>query len=97
MKATTFNAVSRLRKLALLGLVASVLMMMSVPAFALTQVNLHGPHVGADSSMFNTESDDGGLTDPVVWHFVLNQVDPGAPRRHDLRDVPKRRIEDRDR
>ncbi|MBE0417962.1 MAG: hypothetical protein IBX63_09385, partial [Coriobacteriia bacterium] len=47
MKVTTFKAISRLQKLALLGLVAAVMMMMSVPAFAATQVDLHGPHVGA--------------------------------------------------
>lgn len=33
-------------------------------------ITLHGPHVGADSQTFNTETDTGGLTDPVVWHFI---------------------------
>ena len=42
MKVTTFKAVSRLRKLALLGLVASVLMMMSAPVFAATTVTVVG-------------------------------------------------------
>jgi hypothetical protein len=79
MKVTTFKAVSRLQKLSVLGLVAAVFMLMSVPAFAATQIDLHDPHVGADSTMFQVEGDDGGLTDPVVWHFVLNQLDPGAP------------------
>ncbi|RKY28981.1 MAG: hypothetical protein DRP74_09380, partial [Candidatus Omnitrophota bacterium] len=27
-----------------------------------------------DSSTFKEDPDDGGLTDPVVWHFILNQV-----------------------
>jgi len=41
-------------------------------------VYLHGPHVGADSTTFGWEWDTGGLTDKVVWHFVLNGLDPGT-------------------
>jgi len=48
-------------------------------ALGLTTISLHSAHVGANSATFNNESDDGGLADPVVWHFVLNQLDPGAP------------------
>ena len=37
-----------------------------------TKVYLHKPHENASSDDFNTEKDCGGLTDPVVWHFILN-------------------------
>lgn len=49
----------------------------STVAFAVDgeTVSLHEPHVGASSEHFTTSSDNGGLTDPVVWHFVLNQAD----------------------
>jgi outer membrane biosynthesis protein TonB len=43
-----------------------------------TTVYLHEPHVGADSTTFQRESDCGGLTDAVVWHFVLNGLDHGT-------------------
>ena len=78
MKVTKFGALARLRKLAVLGLVLSVVMMMSVPAVGIGGIPLHASHVGADSSTLNPEDDDGRLTDPVVWHFVLNQLDEGA-------------------
>ncbi len=58
---------------------AMLLAAMTAQAFGSTAVPLHGPHVGANSETFNNESDNGGLTDPVVWHFVLNQLDKGAP------------------
>ena len=48
-------------------------------AFAATTIPLHGPHVGVSSETFNNEPDDGGLPDPVVWHFVLNQLDSETP------------------
>ena len=38
-------------------------------------VYLHSPHVNASSKNFETDPDDDGLTEPVVWHFVLNQID----------------------
>jgi hypothetical protein len=42
-------------------------------------VCLHEPHVGADSRTFGNEpGETGGLTDAVVWHFVLNQLDHGT-------------------
>jgi len=75
----------------LAGLKAALLMPMAVllalglmfsmtqSAYASTMVSLHGPHVGASSETFNNESDDGGLSDPVVWHFVLNQLDSETP------------------
>ena len=69
----------KMRVLILLTLAAAVVMMLHVPAMALTQVNLHEPHVGANSETFNTEGDTGGLTDAVVWHFVLNGLDGGTP------------------
>ena len=68
----------RSRAMMALALAAAVLLMLHAPAVALTQVNLHSSHVGANSATFNTESDDGGLTDPVVWHFVLNGLDSGT-------------------
>ena len=71
-------AASRVTRILMMGLVAAVVMMYGIPAVASTQVNLHGPHVGADSTTFNVEGDAGGLTDPVVWHFVLNQLDMGT-------------------
>jgi hypothetical protein len=57
--------------------VASVFALSGVAAAA--TVDLHFAHVGADSSTFQVDPDDGGLTDPVVWHFVLNQLDPDTP------------------
>ncbi len=73
-------AASRLTRVMLVGLAFAVFMLMAMPLYAVSPVNLHGPHVGADSSTFNTEGDTGGLTDPVVWHFVLtgNWDDPDA-------------------
>jgi hypothetical protein len=42
-------------------------------------VYLHEAHVGADSRTFENEpGDTGGLTDAVVWHFVLNGLDKGT-------------------
>lgn len=42
-------------------------------------VSLHAPHVGANSETFGNEpGDTGGLTDKVVWHFVLNGLDHGT-------------------
>lgn len=69
----------RVRAMMFMFLVAAMVMTLHAPALALTQVNLHGPHVGASSETFNTESDAGGLTDAVVWHFILNGLDHGAP------------------
>jgi hypothetical protein len=42
-------------------------------------VQLHGPHVGANSKTFGNGSGDVGATDEVVWHFVLNGLDHGTP------------------
>ena len=42
------------------------------------RVTLHFAHVGADSTNFSTESDCGGVNAGVVWHLVLNQLDPGT-------------------
>lgn len=38
------------------------------------RVELHSVHVGASSLHFERNTDDGGLAEPVVWHFVLNKV-----------------------
>ena len=38
------------------------------------RVELHSAHRNALSTEFKNESDCGGLTDPVVWHFVANQL-----------------------
>ncbi|MDI6692126.1 MAG: hypothetical protein QMD76_02280 [Anaerosomatales bacterium] len=51
----------------------------AVPAWALLTVPLHGAHVGASSQTFSWESGNGGLSDPVVWHFVLNGMDRSTP------------------
>ena len=69
----------RLNVVFLLTLVCALLLMYSGAAFAAIVVPLHGPHVGADSQTFEQDPDDGGLADPVVWHFVLNGLDPGTP------------------
>lgn len=42
------------------------------------RVNLHPPHIGADSTTFPAEEDCGGVDAYVVWHFVLNQLDAGT-------------------
>ena len=42
------------------------------------RVTLHFSHVGADSTNFSTEEDCGGVNAGVVWHLVLNQLDPGT-------------------
>ncbi len=68
----------RLRAMLFMALSAVLVLSLSVPALAATQVDLHGPHVGANSATFNTEGDDGGLTDAVVWHFILNGLDSGT-------------------
>ena len=64
-------------------IISGMLMMIPGNIFADTSNNtvvpLHGPHVGTDSSTFGKDSDDNGLTDPVVWHFVLNKLDKGTP------------------
>lgn len=46
-----------------------------------TYYNLTSPgDVGANSATFDpNDPDDGGLPDPVVWHFVLNQLDGETP------------------
>jgi len=41
-------------------------------------VPLHSAHVGANSETFGRESDCGGIEAGVVWHFVLNGLDPGT-------------------
>ncbi|WP_273222569.1 hypothetical protein [Geosporobacter ferrireducens] len=38
-------------------------------------VSLHAPHKGSSSETFKKEEGNGGLTAPVVWHFILNQAD----------------------
>jgi hypothetical protein len=64
-------------------IISGMLMMIPGNIFADTSNNtvvpLHGPYVGTDSSTFGEDSDDNGLTDPVVWHFVLNKLDKGTP------------------
>ena len=59
--------------LAALGLVAA----MAMPVAASSQVLLHEPHKGTDSSdAASFEADDcGDFTTGVVWHFILNQYD----------------------
>jgi hypothetical protein len=51
-------------------IISGMLMMIPGNIFADTSNNtvvpLHGPHVGTDSSTFEEDSDDNGLTDPVV-------------------------------
>jgi len=81
MKALTRTASDtrrRARVFATVALSAAMVLMMVVPSFGATTVNLHTPHVGASSSTFNNESDDGGLSADVVWHFVLNGLDRGT-------------------
>ena len=60
--------------------VAVALLLLSItPTVAMAaSVSLHAAHVGAQSETFNAESDDGGLSSPVVWHFVLNGLDRGT-------------------
>jgi hypothetical protein len=60
-------------------LAVAVLSAYTAPAFATISVSLQGAHVGASSLTFNNEGDDGGLSAPVVWHFVLNGLDHGTP------------------
>ena len=59
--------------LAALGLVAA----MAMPVAASSQVLLHEPHKGTDSSDAASFEDDdcGDFTTGVVWHFILNQYD----------------------
>lgn len=52
---------------------------MAVPSYGAMTVPLHSSHVGASSLTFNNEADDGGLSDFVVWHFILNGLDNGTP------------------
>ncbi|MDZ4180724.1 MAG: hypothetical protein U1E29_16090 [Coriobacteriia bacterium] len=60
-------------------LVAAVFLVAMVSqSFGATTVSLHTPHVGASSMTFSNQSDNGGLSSPVVWHFVLNQLDRGT-------------------
>lgn len=69
----------RTRKLALIFALTFLLATVFPAAiFADTAVGLHSPHVGADSEYFKEDSDAGDLSDPVVWHFVLNQLDEGT-------------------
>ncbi|MDA3937294.1 MAG: hypothetical protein PF636_10680, partial [Actinomycetota bacterium] len=68
----------RTRVLATAALAAAMVLMMVVPSYGATTVNLHTPHVGASSTTFNNEADDGGLSAAVVWHFVLNGLDRGT-------------------
>ena len=62
-------------------LVIMMLFALALPQSIFAQTNenetiyLHVPHVGAESDKFQSESDCGGLTDRVVWHFILNQLD----------------------
>lgn len=39
-------------------------------------VALHPPHEGANSASFGSEDGCGGIDAAVVWHFVLNGLDP---------------------
>lgn len=63
----------------LLGLMAALglLAAMAMPAAAASQIQLHEPHKGTDSSTAASfeASDCGGFTTGVVWHFILNQYD----------------------
>ena len=66
-------------------LLTTVLALLLIFSFIITagaetmeRVNLHFSHVGADSTNFSTESDCGGVNAGVVWHLVLNQLDPGT-------------------
>ncbi|MDP2401283.1 MAG: hypothetical protein Q8M66_04830, partial [Actinomycetota bacterium] len=61
-------------------LVAAVFLVAMVSqSYGAMTVPLQSSHVGASSTTFNNESDNGGLSDPVVWHFVLNQLDDDTP------------------
>ncbi|MDZ4180220.1 MAG: hypothetical protein U1E29_13475, partial [Coriobacteriia bacterium] len=61
-------------------LVAAVFLVAMVSqSYGAMTVPLQSSHVGASSTTFNNESDNGGLSDPVVWHFVLNQLDEDTP------------------
>ncbi|MCL4078262.1 hypothetical protein MX659_01375 [Coriobacteriia bacterium Es71-Z0120] len=51
----------------------------AVPSWALLTVLLHSAHVGASSETFAWGSGNGGLSDQVVWHFVLNGMDRSTP------------------
>ena len=81
------------KKLAVLVTLAMILSMSVTSIFAIqaisveeavqvsseeTVIMLHSPHQGTDSEDFNNKPDEnGGLDDPVVWHFVLNQLNRG--------------------
>ena len=50
-------------------------LMMVEPPPTIKVTFIASQHVGAESNNFQTSNDCGGLKDPVVWHFVLNQLD----------------------
>ncbi len=62
---------SRMTRLALVSLALAVWMMMAAPLYAVSPISLHGPHENTNSADLVPNSDTGGLTDAVVWHFVL--------------------------
>ena len=69
------------KKLAVLVILAMILSMSMTPVFAEqaeSVIELHFAHQGTYSEEFNNKPDEnGGLDDPVVWHFVLNQLNHG--------------------
>jgi len=82
---STMNAIAQrsFRKLILAALstvtVVALTLLPAETALGLSTIPLHGSHVGANSATFGNDPDDGGLPDPVVWHFVLNGLDSGSP------------------
>ncbi len=78
MAARTKTARPLAARALVLALGVAVLTALALPSWALLNVPLHGAHVGASSLTFNWGSNNGGLSDPVVWHFVLNGMDRGT-------------------
>ncbi len=70
------SRIGRSRAFVFLAMAVALVFALSGIAYALT-ATLHAAHVGADSEDWGDPmADDGGLTEPVVWHFVLNGLDP---------------------
>lgn len=78
MAARTYAARPLAARALVLALGVAVLTALALPSWALLNVPLHGAHVGASSLTFAWGSNNGGLSDPVVWHFVLNGMDRGT-------------------
>ncbi len=78
MAARTKTARPLAARALVLAVGVAVLTALALPSWALLNVPLHSAHVGASSLTFSWGSNNGGLSDPVVWHFVLNGMDRGT-------------------